>query len=607
MNDWKFYASDNIIPEGWLKRQLEIQADGLSGNLAKIWPDIRDSAWIGGAREGWERVPYWLDGFIPLAYLLNDQDKISRAKRYIDAILLRQRPDGWICPCKEEDIPTYDTWAVLLISKVLVEYYRCSHDERIPDALYRMMKNYYELLSSGTIRLFEWGKFRWFEGFIALNFLAERYDEAWIGELANILREQGYDYTTEDAAKRFLRPMNQWTFETHAVNLAMMLKAEAVSDTLLGEAYTDSAERLYETLMRYNGTPVGIFTGDECLSGLSPIQGTELCAVAELMYSFEWLYAKTGDSKWAERLEKVAFNALPATLSDDMWAHQYDQMSNQIECRRFPGRSLFRTNDSDAHLFGLEPHFGCCTANFNQAWPKLALSAFLYQKDRVLSAIPIPSKLEADGVQIELTTDYPFENVLTYTVFPGKALELVVRVPRFAENLTLNGAPVTKQDYLTFAIEAGQKYTFRIAFDTVPKMVERPHGLKTVECGSLVFSLPISYEKKMHEYENNGVERKYPYCDYEYIGNSEWRYGFSDTALKREFRSVSACPFSSENPAVTVKAKVKRIAWEYEDGFDSVAAKLPADRHPCGEEETVLLYPYGSAKLRMTELPMCEE
>ena len=66
---------------GWLKRQLKIQADGLNGNLDKIWPDVRDSAWIGGTKEGWERVPYWLDGFIPLAYLLSDNDMISRAKR----------------------------------------------------------------------------------------------------------------------------------------------------------------------------------------------------------------------------------------------------------------------------------------------------------------------------------------------------------------------------------------------------------------------------------------------------------------------------------------------------------------------------------------------
>ena len=98
MRKWQLYTSKEIKPKGWLKRQLEIQAEGLSGNLDKMWPDVRDSAWIGGDREGWERVPYWLDGFIPLAYLLENEDMIARAKKYIDAIIAQQKADGWICP-----------------------------------------------------------------------------------------------------------------------------------------------------------------------------------------------------------------------------------------------------------------------------------------------------------------------------------------------------------------------------------------------------------------------------------------------------------------------------------------------------------------------------
>ncbi len=146
-----------------MKKQLEIQAAGLSGNLDKIWPDIRDSKWIGGDADGWERVPYWLDGFIPLAYLLEDQDMIARAKNYIDSILRFQKPDGWICPCSDEERATYDTWVVLLISKVLKVYYDCSGDARMPDVIYRVMKNLYDLLKTGILKLFKWGKYRWYE------------------------------------------------------------------------------------------------------------------------------------------------------------------------------------------------------------------------------------------------------------------------------------------------------------------------------------------------------------------------------------------------------------------------------------------------------------
>lgn len=82
---YRALTARQIKPEGWLLRQLEIQAEGLSGHLDLVWPDIRESKWIGGDKEGWERVPYWLDGFIPLAYLLDDEDLKKRAKRYIDA------------------------------------------------------------------------------------------------------------------------------------------------------------------------------------------------------------------------------------------------------------------------------------------------------------------------------------------------------------------------------------------------------------------------------------------------------------------------------------------------------------------------------------------
>ena len=38
-----------IKPRGWLRRQLQTQADGMSGHLDEIWPDVgQDSSWLGG-------------------------------------------------------------------------------------------------------------------------------------------------------------------------------------------------------------------------------------------------------------------------------------------------------------------------------------------------------------------------------------------------------------------------------------------------------------------------------------------------------------------------------------------------------------------------------
>ena len=603
MSKWDFYTAKEIKPEGWLRRQLEIQAEGLSGNLHKVWPDVRDSAWIGGGREGWERVPYWLDGFIPLAYLLEDGELIAVAKKYIDAIIEKQQSDGWICPLKPgQPKSKYDTWALQLITKTLKVYYDCSGDERIPEVIYKALFNYYELLKSGEISLFHWGKFRWFETFIALNFLYEKHPEDWINELAQILKKQGYNYF--DAVELWKTPRRVWRFKTHIVNLAMMLKYEAVSHELLGEEYSDSAEKLREILERYNGTVFEGFTGDECLSGISPVQGTELCAVVEQMFSYEQLFAHTGEGKWAERLEVLAFNALPATVSEDMWTHQYVQMSNQIACQKFFMKTPFGTNGPSAHLFGLEPNFGCCTANFNQGFPKLALSSFMHKDGRIISAVMLPSKLTADGVEITLETDYPFENKMHYKIRSQKDFEFVIRIPSFAENVTVNNNKSEAND-IELHIEKGET-NIDVSFDSPVRLAPRPNGLYAVRKGSLIFSLPIPFKKKMHEYTRRGVERKFPYCDYELIPTGDWNYGLSDDSFAYQFNGVGDVPFSAQHPPVSVTANVRKINWGHRFMFRTVCAKVPKSTEPISSPEPIPLIPYGCSKLRITELPLCK-
>ena len=609
MDKYSFFTSNEISPRGWLLRQLEIQANGLCGNLDKMWPDVRDSAWIGGNREGWERVPYWLDGFIPLAYLLNNDDMKARAQKYIDKIIENQQDDGWICPNGNVPRDRYDTWAVCLLTKVLTVYYQCSGDERVPDVIRKTLKNYYELLKDGKIKLFNWGKYRWFECFVAIRFIKETFpDEKWVSELSEILYEQGAHY--ESFAELWKKPSNRWSYNTHIVNLGMMLKSEAISADMLGKGYTGLADKLDAILKKYNGTVTGIYTGDECLSGDSPIQGTELCAVVELMYSCEWLYAVTGDPRWAELLEMQAFNALPATFTDDMWAHQYVQMTNQVDATPFGGNPIFGTNDQFAHTFGLEPHFGCCTANFGQGWPKLALSTFMKARDGVVSAVPVASEVKfkhrGTNICISLDTDYPFENSFVYRVKCDKktSSKLRVRIPSFAKNVKVNGECVAKRAMLTFGgFEAGET-TVSVSYDVEACLISRPRGLCAAKAGSLIFSLPIAFESRKIEYTRAGVERKFPYCDYYLKGTTPWGFGFASAELQLvTSKERDEYPFSSKNPPVKLLATVAPVEWGCEPRFDRVCAKIPTGRCAIGEAREVELYPYGCSKLRMTEMP----
>ena len=607
MKKWKFLKTAEIHPEGWLKRQLEIQAEGLSGNLDLVWPDVRDSAWIGGDREGWERMPYWLDGFLPLAYLTGNKDMQQRAEKYINAILERQKPDGWICPCADEERSTYDLWAVFLITKVLYVYHNCTGDDRAIDAAYRALKNLHELLKAGEVHLFDWGKFRWFEGFIALRWLYELRPESWMKDLGRILREQGADYT--EFLPLWKEPVNRWRFDTHIVNIGMMLKAEAVSAEFLGGKYTDKAEKLHRWLDKYNGTVCGFYTGDECLSGLSAIQGTELCAVVEQAYSYEEMIAATGHAKWADRLERVLFNGLPATCSEDMWTHQYVQMANQIACAKFPGKSLFGTNGSEAHCFGLEPNYGCCTANFNQGWPKFAGSVFMKSENGLVSTVPAPVSVETvlNGGKVTAVceTSYPFRNTVLYTITneSDAPITFTYRVPEWSVETYVNGEAVSTHGFHTVTIAAHGTEKLDIAFKAEVKLEQRPHKLCAVTYGPLVFSLPVKSRWEKREYEKNGVPRTYPYCDYDIYPESDWNFAFTGTEFEVIENPLTDTPFSEKNPPLQIKADFRRIHWGFERGYLDVCAAMPRSRRPYGEMESLLMQPYGCTTLRMTEMP----
>ena len=208
-------------------------------------------------------------------------------------------------------------------------------------------------------------------------------------------------------------------------------------------------------------------------------------------------------------------------------------------------------------------------------------------------------------VSLAISTEYPFRHEGTYTVTAAEPVSftLKIRVPDWARGCTVNGEKFGGR-MIVITKEWSGTEEIRVAFTGTPRMVRRPTGLKTVEYGPLLFSLPIDTEWSMREYESAGVERKFPYCDYELIPRSEWRYGFASSEFIVVNAPVSAVPFSSAAPAVQLQTCLAPVQWDFADGFDSVAAVLPASDKAAGDPVSMCLIPYGCAKLRMTEMPV---
>ena len=626
----KFYflPQGSIRPAGWLKEQLRTQADGLSGHLDETWTDVGpDSGWLGGKGESWERGPYFLDGLVPLAYLLDDARLKAKAQRWIDWTLNNQAPSGMIGPASNDD-----WWPRIVMLKALTQYQEFTGDSRVIPVMEKYFR--YQLAELPGRPLRDWSKFRWQDELLSVVWLYNRTGSAYLLDLAQLLHRQGYDWEAEfDDFKYTQRITAEYiklekgeglkdlALATHGVNNGQAIKTgpvwSQVSDSNVDRS---AALKMISELNKYHGLPNGMFSCDEHLAGLDPSQGSELCTVVEYMYSLEHALAIVGDPAFGDRLEQLAFNALPGTFTDDMWAHQYNQEPNQVECSLH--HKPWVSDGPESNLFGLEPNFGCCAANYHQGWPKLANSLFMLSgtqdsaaHDGLVAAVYAPCEVHTvlRGTPIHLVeeTNYPFRGTVKITVNPAAplAFPLQLRIPAWAAEttLTVNGQPQPRPTPGTFAhIErtwtAGDRV--EIVFPMKPRVSRWFHNSVAVERGPLVFSYGIG--ESWVKLGDRGMT-----ADWQVFPTTGWNYALEvdETAPEKSVAvtesEVGTGPFTRGNAPVRLSVKARKLKdWRAEDG---VANPLPQSPVTSDQpEETISLIPYAAAKLRITAFPECK-
>jgi DUF1680 family protein len=355
-----------------------------------------------------------------------------------------------------------------------------------------------------------------------------------------------------------------------------------------------------------------MFSADEHLAGRNPSQGIELCAVVEQMFSLEQALAILGDVVLGDRLEKIAFNALPGTFTDDMWAHQYDQEPNQIQCslRQRP----WSTNGPESNLYGLDPNFGCCTANMHQGWPKLTSSLWMSDGEGgLVASVYAPSEVHATvgrgtPVVIEEETMYPFSGEIKLRIRGAESVHfpLRLRIPMWAEqsSVLVNGKRVGTPQAGSFAVierrwQPDDKIEINLPMK--PRLTHGYHKSATVERGPLIFSLAIS--EQWEKFRTRGMT-----ADWAVNPKSDWNYALAvnpctaDSALSAVEHNSAKDVFTLEGAPVHIEAKGKKIPeWKEEDGVAMPVPESPVESNE--PVETLKLVPYAAAKLRITAFP----
>jgi uncharacterized protein len=651
----------SIKANGWLEDQLQRMANGLTGHLDEIYPEVVGSrnGWLGGDGDGWERGPYWIDGLLPLAYILDDERLKAKAQPWIEWTLANQAESGYLGPIPFENEPEpergiqkgprEDWWPKMVMLKVLQQYYQATGDEKVIAALTRYFQYQLKMLPEKPLdHLSLWANRRAGDNLMVVYWLYNITGDEFLIELGDLIQEQTFPwqkiYTNAENPFQFediwfYNKLKRFPFDStemavltlskvpglHTVNVAQGLKQPLVyfqksKDVLALPA----VKKALNDLKQFHGQPTGMYGGDEPLHGNNPVQGVELCSIAEEMFSLETILKITGEMEFADLLEKITYNALPTQASDDYQTRQYFQAANQVELTDQLETSYEKTNhEGTDFVFGVLSGYPCCTTNMHQSWPKFVQNLFYATPDRGVAALLYaPSTVEltvANGVDLKVveTTGFPFRETIDFELELSEDAEFPfhLRIPAWAINpkIDINGQQVNFEANNQIAIlkriwKNGDKVTLTLPMEL--KSSNWYKGMVAIERGPLVFSLKV-------ESENRQKDRKDRFrAFWEVFPKSDWNYALEESTLSNLAENVEMVerewngdyPWNLENAPIALKLQgVHLPEWRTVKSAPQLSENIPQIISASELERRkreIILVPYGCTTLRITEFPV---
>ncbi len=369
-----------------------------------------------------------------------------------------------------------------------------------------------------------------------------------------------------------------------------------------------------------------MFFADEEVEGMNtPSRGTETCSTVEMMYSMRMAYEITGNITFMDRLERLAFNALPAAVWPDMTSNVYHHSSNQLFAVGAP--------------FGFSLWF-CCTSNVHQGFPKFVLSALHTSVDgtvvisgyspSISTSVPIARTVNISG-------SYPWSD--TVLIELGAAAPLRLRIPCWSEGAlitvggnttqvsgcsfaSLNNLPARTQLNITF-INKIRIVTWHNNSLDGQRLIQ--NGGVEIHRGPLLFALRP--KSQVVESPAKGATRagaNITLKDTAIHPKAKWNYALKlDTLRYHQGGAVPNIPFSATAPPpvkMTVSARIVPT-WgskSTKDAHSGLQACTRPEEHSmlCGVDpvprspvdtsqplESITLVPYGSTNLRISVFP----
>ena len=629
-----------IKADGWLKEWAEDAANGITGHLDE-YEQVFEYGWLGKditARQsdgdgkvsstGWllEQCAYWLDGSLKTGAILGDTALFNKAARRLDGVVdgvlasenhtfIYWKPDS-IVVAENGDYQKggFNNWAHGLMGRCLVSYYQATHDERILQALEKVYSSGYYLkspeddiygenagLTQGLVR-----------GATNLDAMSETYmrtgNKAILKTMLDYAAHPNQIYEEQRLRNKQGRYDKHWGDATiHGVSFNEISRVPALLSLWTGnKEELETTIHLIEWGDKYNLLPYGVISAEEYLSGIGPYRFTETCDIPAAMWTKTWLFRITGDSRWADQVERAFLNAGPVPVSRDFKTMSYYQSSNRIDEDTppappvpGPGKRIVYTPTGNKTL--------CCVGSSNWIIPNYVQNMWMHAKDGGLAFVLYgPCSVQAEGISLKCATAFPFGEDINITVGTGKPVRKAIyfRIPDWCKSLTvsINGEPAKadeKDGFLSICRKWKDKDVISLGLPMEPAISEwedncypqtdyfiKPHW------GRINEAAPDTLAGRKYDCITYGP-LLYALPLYDIDENTVVPGQMSDYTLNIQDASQIEVLHRAEMPA--------RWSWRIEDA--PIALRVQAEIPGQAGDDKITLVPYNCTKFRVSMFP----
>jgi len=613
-----------IHPRGWLKHQLELMTEGMTGRLMEVSNFLTpDNGWFGTDKAGWEEQPYWFRGFYSLARLTEHPRLLAEATRWIEAVLESQDADGYFGASFHKTIPgpngpICDLWPHMVMLDAVVRHYEATGDARVLPFMIRFFEFCRDLPKEKFIP-------DWAEGYNDWRpFIQRGRSGDMLPHLYWLYNRTGADWLLPLATRFYLRsnaPHDEW-LDRHVINFTQRFAYPGIYSTQSSSArHLDLSEYWYrQHLDTWGQQPRGIFGADEQIRTgcVDPRQAFETCGFGEFARSFYLLGRLTGQALYADRVEDLLFNHFPASQTPDLKGLHYLTASNQPQLDASENHEYM----NKGRQIDYSPWtYRCCQHNVAMTWPWLAenlwqasgdggLVAWIYTGCEVTATVA-----GGNTVSIREETDYPFSGkvMLTLECDGAVTFPLYLRVPGWCRGfqVQVNGRTLAAEanpgEYLRLECAWTTGDVINIDMPMSLDLTSWPRtGSVTVNRGPLSYSLCIG-----EDWRQCGGTDAWP--EWAVIPTTPWNYGLVLGAedpladfMVVEQGQVADQPWTVEAAPIEINARARRIpAWQLVNETVDVLRDSPI--RSSEPDETITLIPLGCARLRMSCLPLVSD